>query len=306
MLAGKDLLSVQDLSAQEIKAVFDRTRAFKRRPFGTQLKNKTLVMLFAKPSTRTRVSFEVGINQLGGDDIYLEFHDAQVSRGETIADTARVLSRYCDGIVARLFAHADLVEMAATADVPVINGLTDLFHPCQALTDLFTIEEKLGRLRGLKLAFVGDGNNNITHSLMHACSKLGVHLAVASPKGYGPRPEVVADFRKNAATTGAQLWLVTDPVQAATGADVVYTDTWVSMGEEAQAAARERALRPYQVNRQLLAHAPRALVMHDLPAHRGQEIASEVMDGPRSIIFDQAENRLHVEKALLALIFGKG
>ena len=304
VLKGQDFLSVQDLSAQEIQQIFYRARSFKKHPFGNQLKHKNIVMLFAKPSTRTRVSFEVGINQLGGDDIYLEFHETQISREETIADTARVLSRYCDGIVARLFSHNDLIEIAKNSSAPVINGLTDLLHPCQALTDLFTIQEKKGKLKGLKLVFLGDGNNNVCHSLMHACSKLGVDMIVSSPKRYQPQKTFIKDFLKNSKTSKASFHIVSNPREAAKEADVLYTDTWVSMGEEREAAKRMRIFRKYQLNSHLLRLAKKdCLVMHDLPAHRGMEITSEVMDSSQSVIFDQAENRLHIEKALLVLIF---
>ena len=298
-----NFLSLQDITAQDIKTIFSETTRLKKFPYSSQLKNKTILLLFAKPSTRTRVSFEVAINQLGGDDIFLPMGQLQISRGETIQDTARVLSRYADGIVARLFAHQTLLDLADAASIPVINGLTDLLHPCQALTDLFTIQEKRGKLKGLKLTFLGDGNNNVTHSLMHACSKLGVHLRIASPREYHPHPQIIKNFHANAKKSRATLQLLDDPKKAVKGAHVLYTDTWTSMGEEKQAYARELALSPYQLNSKLLKLAPKALVMHDLPAHRGKEITSEVMDGPQSVIFDQAENRLHVEKAILSLMF---
>lgn len=306
MLRGRHLLSINDLSERDIRDIFEKTRFFKKRPYGNHLKNKNIVMLFAKPSTRTRVSFEVGINQLGGDDIYLEFHEAQISRGETLADTARVLSRYCDGIVARLFAHSDILDMAKYSSVPVINGLTDLLHPCQGLTDIFTILEKKKKLKGLKLAFVGDGNNNIPHSLLQACSKVGVDIALGCPKGYWPNRIVLKESEKNAKRSGSEIRIFENPFEAVKNADIVYTDTWISMGEEKEAKKRMQVFRKYQLNKKLLSFAKKnAIVMHDLPAHRGLEITSNVMDGRQSVIFDQAENRLHVEKALLSLIFGK-
>ncbi|MBI4182052.1 MAG: ornithine carbamoyltransferase [Candidatus Aenigmarchaeota archaeon] len=305
MLSGSDFLSVQDLEKREVLELFRRAAAFKRKPLGTCLRHKTIAMLFAKPSTRTRVSFEVAISHLGGRDIYLSAGDLQVSRGESLGDTARVLSRYVDGIVARLFKHEDLLALAEYAAIPVINGLTDLLHPCQALADLFTIQETFRKLRGIRVAYIGDGNNNVTHSLMHACTLLGVDLTIACPDGYQPLERVSREALQNARSSGAELRIVQDPREAVKGADVVYTDTWVSMGEEAEAREREQAFRGYQVNSRLLGYARKQVkVMHDLPAHRGKEITSEVMDGPASLIFQQAENRLHVEKALLSLIYG--
>lgn len=306
MLKGKDVLSIQSLTVKDMFRIFERAKQFKKRPFSTHLKGKTLVMVFAKPSTRTRVSFEVGINQMGGDDVFLPMDELQFSRGESIEDTSRVLARYGDGIIARLFKHENLVRLAEHSSVPVINGLTDLLHPCQGLTDLFTVWEKLGKLRGKRMVFVGDGNNNVTHSLLHACSKLGVDLRIACPPGYRPNAQVVKNALNNARSSGASVEVMTDPRVAVKGADVVYTDTWVSMGLESEERKREKAFRRYQVNRGLLAHARNSpFVMHDLPAHRGKEITSEVMDSKQSIIFDQAENRMHVEKALLSFIYPK-
>lgn len=304
MLRGKDFLSVQDLTAKDILEIFKKARFFKKQPFGRQLLHKTIIMLFAKPSTRTRVSFEVAINNLGGDDIFLPLSELQITRGESVGDTARVLSRYGDGMVARLFEHEMLLQLAAASEVPVINGLTDLLHPCQALTDLFTVQEKIGKLEGVKLSYVGDGNNNVAHSLLHACSLLGVDMSIGCPAEFAPRAFIIEEALKNAEQSGASIRVMKDPRKAIEQADVVYTDTWVSMGEEKEAARRISVFRPYQVNTDFLKHAKRtALVMHDLPAHRGFEITSEVMDGKQSIIFDQAENRLHVEKALLAMIY---
>lgn len=305
-LKGKDFISLYNLSRRDIESIFEKTHYFKKYPFGDQLKNKNIVMLFAKPSTRTRVSFEVAINQLGGDDIFLPLDELQFSRGESIEDTARVLSRYCDGIVARLFKHETMLSLAKHSSVPVINGLTDLLHPCQALADLFTVQEKLGKPRGMKLAFVGDGNNNVTHSLMHICSLLGVDLSIACPKGFHPRKEIIQNFLNNSQLTHASLEITDSPQEAVKEADAVYTDTWISMGEEEKSKERIKIFRKFQLNRDLLKHATKnALVMHDLPAHRGLEITTDVMDSSQSVIWDQAENRLHVEKALLALIFGK-
>lgn len=302
-LRGKDLLSVNDLTQQDILSLFSLTRTFKKRPYATHLKRKTILMLFAKPSTRTRVSFEVAINHLGGDEVFLPMDELQFSRGESIEDTARVLARYGQGIVARLFRHETLQALAENADIPVINGLTDLLHPCQALTDLFTIQEKRRTLKG-KVVFVGDGNNNVTHSLMLACSKLGVDLVVSCPPAYTPKPIIIKQTEQNNRQSGGSFRVVTNPKKAVQEADVLYTDTWVSMGEEKQSRARERAFKGYQLNRALFSRAnPNCLVMHDLPAHRGVEITSDVMDDPRSVIFDQAENRMHMEKAILAAIY---
>lgn len=291
-----DLVSINDLKTSEIKKIFELTKKFKKKPMSKKLKNKNIALLFAKPSTRTRVSFVVAINQLGGGDIFLPMKELQISRGETIEDTARVLSRYCDGVVARLFKHENMIKIANSFDGPAINGLTDLFHPCQGLTDLFTVQEKYGKLKGLKLAFVGDGNNNVTHSLMNACSKLGVDMNVACPNKFRPDKNVIKSFKGN-------LEITSDVSKAVKNVDVVYTDTWVSMGDESQSKKRERVFKKYQVNKKLMNLAKTAIVMHDLPAHRGFEITSEVMDGKQSVIFDQAENRLHVQKAILAMLF---
>ncbi len=297
-LRGRDLLDLKSLLVPEIARILELAQKLKRKPFGAALKDKTVVMLFAKPSTRTRVSFEVAINQQAGDDIYLETQQTQLSRGESVKDTANVLSRYCDAIVARLFSHQDLLELAQHASVPVVNGLTNLHHPCQVLSDLFTLIEKGRKLPGLKVAFFGDGGSNVCHSLMEAATKMQMELTIACPKAYGPDPAILKENPGVAITA--------NPARAAKDADVLYTDVWVSMGEERQARARLAALRRYQLTQKLVGLAkPDCLVMHDLPAHRGQEVAAEVLDGPRSIIYDQAENRLHVEKAILALLLGK-
>ena len=297
----KHLLSMQDLSVQEILAIFKRTREFKRKPFQPVLKNKTLAMVFQKPSTRTRVSFEVAMNHLGGHALYLNAQDLRLGWGETVADTARTLSRYVDCIMARVFSHRDILELARHSSVPVINGLTDFLHPCQALSDVYTIHEKLGRLRGLRLAYTGNARNNVTDSLLHACSRLGMDIAVACPASHAPDKAVLKESMANARTSRAAIEVVQDPRRAVKGADIVYTDSWAPM--EAGKERSLKAFRPYQLNPALLRHAKRnALVMHCLPAHRGQEITDSVMDGPQSVVWDQAENRMHVQKGILSLL----
>lgn len=307
-MKGKDLLKLADLSRQDIEEIFALARDLKARQRRGEvhhlLKGKTLGMIFQKSSTRTRVSFEVGMWQLGGMALFLSGQDLQLGRGEPIRDTARVLSRYLDGIMIRTYAQEDVEELARYASIPVINGLTDFAHPCQALTDLFTALEYKGRLAGLKLAFIGDGNN-MAHSLLQGCAKVGMHIAVATPPAYRPNPEVVRQARETAAATGAQVDIVTDPLAAARDADVLYTDVWASMGQEQEQAVRAAAFHGYQINDAVLAVAkPDVIVMHCLPAHRGEEITDAVMEGPHSVVFDEAENRLHVQKAIMALLMG--
>ena len=269
------------------------------------LQGKTLGLLFQKPSTRTRVSFEAGMNQLGGHALVLPMADIQLSRGESVADTARVLSRYLDGIVIRTYDHATVEEWAREATMPVINGLTDLSHPCQALSDLLTIKEKKGTLQGIKIAYVGDGNN-VANSLIEATAKMGMTIALGCPSGYQPDQHVVDVARVEAVKTGATIDVGQDPYVAVKEADVVYADVWISMGREREQARRLKVLSPYQVNSRLVAKAkPDAIVMHCLPAHRGEEITAEVLDGPQSVIIDQAENRLHMQKAILTKLLGK-
>ncbi len=305
-MRGKDLVSIHDLSREEVMQILETARWLKMHQKAggvfTPLVGKTLGMIFHKPSTRTRLSFQVAMYQLGGQAIFLSAQDMQLKRGESIADTARVLSRYLDGIMIRTFAHADVVELARYATIPVINGLTDLLHPCQALSDLFTISEKKGRLEGLRLVYVGDGNN-MAHSLMLGGAKAGMHVVVATPPGFEPNDDVVRWAQEDAALTGGSVDIVHDPMAAVRGADVVYTDVWASMGEEAEHDRKAASLRPYQVNQALMnAAGPQALFMHCLPAHRGEEVTDEVIDGPQSVVWDQAENRLHVQKAILALV----
>ena len=306
----KDLLDVAALSRAEIEALLRLASLLKAKQQGGTshrlLQGKTLGLLFQKPSTRTRVSFEAGMNQLGGHALVLPMADIQLSRGESVADTARVLSRYLDGIVIRTYDHATVEEWAREATMPVINGLTDLSHPCQALSDLLTIKEKKGTLKGVKIAYVGDGNN-VANSLIEATAKMGMTIALGCPSGYQPDQHVVDVARVEAVKTGATIDVGQDPYVAVKEADVVYADVWISMGREREQARRLKVLSPYQVNSRLVAKAkPDAIVMHCLPAHRGEEITAEVLDGPQSVIIDQAENRLHMQKAILTKLLGKG
>ena len=266
------------------------------------LKGKTLGMIFTKSSTRTRISFEVGMYQLGGHPMFLSANDMQLGRGESIYDTANVMSRFVDGIMIRTYAHQDVLDLAKYGSVPVINGLTDLLHPCQALADLLTVYEHKGKLRGLKLAYVGDGNN-VAHSLLYACAKAGMDMSVATPRGYECNEEVVANAKDDAKETGAEIIITNDPVEAVTGADVVCTDTWVSMGQEAEKAERVKVFKDYQVNSELFGKSKEdSIFIHCLPAYRGYEVTEDVIDGPRSVVFDEAENRLHAQKAVMALL----
>ena len=303
-LRGRDLLSVADLSAAEVERVFGTAEALKsefratRRHASPPLTGRTLAMLFQKPSLRTRVTFEAGMAQLGGVAIYLP-EDAVMGAREAVRDVARNLERFVDGIVARTGPHAVVVELAAQASIPVINGLTLREHPCQALADVFTIRERFGHLDRAVITFVGDGNN-VYHSLALLGSAFGMEVRLAHPAGYAPNETIVARARALAAETGGRLVFGSDPFELVKGADVVYTDAWTSMGQEAEAEERRDAFAAYRVDDELMAAAgPDAVAMHCLPAHRGEEITSSVMDGPRSLIFEQSENRLHVQKALL-------
>jgi ornithine carbamoyltransferase len=302
----KDLLAISDLTSREIDDILRLSASLKKLQKQGRthqpLKGKSLGMIFEKSSTRTRVSFEVGMYQLGGQALFLSANDLQIGRGEPIADTARTLSRYLDGIMIRTFAQATVEELARHASIPVINGLTDLHHPCQALADLFTIKEKRGKLKGLKFSYVGDGNN-MAHSLIEACVKTGMHVSLACPPGYEPDAGIMREAKLAAARTGSEVRLLNDPGKAVADADIVYTDVWASMGQESEHARRVSAFRGYQVDAKLVKMAdPKALVMHCLPAHRGEEISAEVIDGPQSAIFDQAENRLHTQKAVLEIL----
>ena len=306
MLKGKDLLSIHDLSVDEVQEILALAKELKaKQKAGVPheiLKGKTLGMIFEKSSTRTRVSFETGMYQLGGQALFLSNRDLQLGRGEPIRDTARVLSRYLDGIMIRTYGHDRVEELAKWADIPVINALTDLLHPCQVLTDLLTIEEYKGKnLKGLKMAYVGDGNN-MTNSFLYGCAKVGMTFVAATPEDYRPDETVVKNAFEDAKETGAELSLVTDPKEAVKDADIVVTDTWASMGQEAEHEARKKIFAPYQVNKELLKGADkRVIVMHCLPAYRGEEITEEVLEANADVIFDEAENRLHTQKAIMAL-----
>jgi ornithine carbamoyltransferase len=305
-LKGRDFLRVNDWAPDELLFVLelaDRLKARQREHIDHRhLEGRTLGMIFQKPSTRTRVSFEVGMFHLGGTALYLAAGDLQLGRGETIKDTARVLSRYLDGIMIRTFAQSDVDELAAHADIPVINGLTDEFHPCQALADVMTIRERLGEFEGVRVTYLGDGNN-VCHSLMVACAKLGMDFLAATPEGYEPAETVVRWAREAAEAAGGSVELGHDPRAAAQGADVLYTDVWTSMGQEEQRDRRVRDLEAYRIDDALVARASeRAIVLHCLPAHYGEEITEEVLYGRRSAVWDQAENRLHSQKALLASV----
>lgn len=302
MAAKRDLVSMLDVE-KDLVGILELAATIKNRTKAGEgyepLRGKSLAMIFEKSSTRTRVSFEVGMTQLGGHALFLSPNDLQIGRGETIADTARVLSRYVDGIMYRAFSHSNMRELARHATVPVINGLDDKEHPCQILTDLFSIQEKKGGMKGLKLAYVGDGNN-VCNSLLLGCAIVGMDMVAGVPKEYEPDSNLLAAAKRIGKETGATIGVVHDPFEAAKDADVVYTDVWVSMGMEKEQEERERIFAPYQVNEELLDAAERdAIVMHCLPAHRGLEITDGVIDGPQSIVFDQAENRLHAQKAIL-------
>jgi ornithine carbamoyltransferase len=303
----KHLLALKDYSREDLDEIFALARDLKARPadYRDALRGKTLAMIFQKPSTRTRVSFETGMFQLGGHALYLGADAIQLNRGETVADTARVLSRMVDAIMARVYAHQDVLDLARHGSVPVINGLSDLLHPCQALADYLTLLERRGSFRGLKVAYVGDGNN-VCHELMMGAIKLGMSFVAATPAGYEPNQLIVKSATREAQRVGAPAPVVIgDPMEAVEGADVVYTDTWTSMGQEAEAEVRREAFQGFMVTPEMMAAAgPQAMFMHCLPAHRGEEVAAQVIDGPQSVVFEQAENRLHVQKAVLILLLG--
>jgi ornithine carbamoyltransferase len=305
-LKGRDFLRVNDWKAAELLTLLDVADRLKARQEQRvehhYLPGRTLGMIFQKPSTRTRVSFEVGISQLGGTGLYLAAGDLQLGRGETIKDTARVLARYLDGVMIRTFRQGDVDELAAHSDVPVINGLTDEFHPCQALADVMTIRERFGSFDGVRVAYLGDGNN-VCHSLMVACAKLGMHFRAATPPGYEPTAEVVAWAEAAARDSSGSVIIQRDPHEAAADADVLYTDVWTSMGQDEERERRLTDLAGYRIDDDLLRLASdRSVVLHCLPAHYGEEITEEVLYGPRSAVWDQAENRLHAQKALMALV----
>jgi ornithine carbamoyltransferase len=296
-----DFLSLRDFTPDQVRHLLDLALDIKAQPetFSEALKGKTLALIFEKPSLRTRVSFDVGIQQLGGFSVYLSPAEINLGKRESIHDVAKNLERMVQGIMIRTFAHEIVVEMAREASVPVINGLTDYSHPCQAMADFLTIREVKGRTEGVKLAFVGDGNN-VAHSLMFAGALLGANISVVTPPGYEPKADAVAWATAQAAKTGGSCAVTNDPVAGVRGADVIYTDVWASMGQEAEAAARKKIFMPYQVNETMVANAkPDVSFMHCLPAHRGEEVSAGVIDSPRSVVFQEAENRLHAQKAVM-------
>jgi ornithine carbamoyltransferase len=302
-LKGRDFLCLSDYTKEEIYYLLDLAAKLKHEQKNgiphPLLAGKTLGMIFEKSSTRTRVSFEVGMFQLGGSALFLSGRDLQIGRGEPIPDTARVLSRYLDGIMIRTFSHEMVQQLAEYANIPIINGLTDLQHPCQVMADFQTIREQKGKLEGLKLAYIGDGNN-MAHSLMIGAAKVGMHVAVAAPEGYLPDKGVTEQTRSFAVESGSEVLVTTDPLEAAADADIIYTDVWASMGQEAEQQERIQKFAGFQVNTELAKVAkPDYLFFHCLPAHRGEEVSADVIDGPNSFVFDQAENRLHAQKAIL-------
>ncbi len=301
----KNFVCINDLTQEEFDQILDLAIEVKKNPsaYATSLKGKTLAMIFQKPSTRTRISFEVGIYQLGGIALYLSSNDLQLGRGETIADTAKVLSRYVDGIMARVFSHQHILDLAINGTIPVINGLTDLLHPCQGMADYLTIREKKEKAK-LKIAYVGDGNN-VAHSLLYGAPKAGLDISVVSPYGYFPDKNIVDEANKEASKKGTTVEVTADIDQGIRNADVIYTDVWTSMGQETEQLKRLVNLRPYQVNPALMKKAKKdAIFMHCLPAHRGEEVVDEVVDSEQSVVFDQAENRLHVQKAIMLKLMG--
>ncbi|MFA9556338.1 ornithine carbamoyltransferase [Evansella sp. AB-rgal1] len=304
---GKDFLTIADFSSEEILYLLDEALDMKQKqkqgiphPY---LQGKTLGMIFEKASTRTRISFEVGMLQLGGNAIFLSSKDLQLGRGESISDTAKVMSRYLDGIMIRTFAHETVEELAEHADIPIINGLTDSHHPAQILADLLTILEHKGKLKALKLCYLGDGNNNVVHSLIEGSAKVGMDIAIASPAGYEPNSSIVESAKLVAASQGSTISVSNDPIEAIKDADVVVTDVWASMGQESEQEKRMKILQPFQVNSNLCKLAKDDFIfLHCLPAHREEEVTSEIIDGKHSVVFDEAENRLHAQKALLKVL----
>jgi ornithine carbamoyltransferase len=305
-MKGKNLISINDLSQEEVAQILETAEIMKLRHYSNEeqplLKGKVLGMIFQKPSLRTRVSFEAGMIQLGGAAIYLGPEDIKLGQREATKDIAQVLSRYVDGIMARTFSHEIILELANYSSVPVINGLSDLLHPCQILGDLLTIKEKKGRLSNLKLAYLGDGNN-VAHSLLFGAVKVGMDIVLATPSNYEPKSEIVEQAKKDAKKMGSRVEIIHNPLKAADEADIIYTDVWTSMGFEKERDTRKNVFRPYQINQDLVNRAKDdVIILHCLPAHRGEEITDEVIDGPHSVVIDQAENRLHAQKAILALL----
>jgi ornithine carbamoyltransferase len=305
---SRDLVSVQDFSIEETKSLFELTHIIKRRPadFRGALAGKQLVLFFEKASLRTRLTFEAGMASLGGTSLFMDQTTSRLGEREPVCDIARNVERWVDAVVLRTYAHSTITDMAANACIPVINALSDLEHPCQAYADFFTLQEKFGDLRPIHTAYVGDGNN-VAHSLMLAAATLGTSISIATPQGYEPDAGITAQAKAIGRNTGAIIEITNDPEKAATGANAIYTDVWASMGQETEARERARIFKPYQVNQQLFdLAAPDAFFMHCLPAHRGEEVTADVIDSPRSIVFDQAENRMHVQKAILLMLLGSG
>ncbi|MFH1939694.1 MAG: ornithine carbamoyltransferase [bacterium] len=306
-MKGKNLVSINDLSREEVTQILEIAEIIKLRHYSHEeqplLKGKVLGMIFQKPSLRTRVSFEIGMIQLGGQAIYLGPGDIKLGEREATKDIARVLSRYVSGIMARTFSHEIILELAKHSSVPVINGLSNLLHPCQVLGDLLTIKEKKGRLSNLKLVYIGDGGNNVAHSLLFGSVKVGMDIVLAVPPGYEPKEEIVNLANEDAKKIGSRIEIIQDPKEAIDGADIIYTDVWTSMGFEKESEIRKDVFKPYQINQDLVNKAKDdVIILHCLPAHRGEEITDEVIDGPHSVVIDQAENRLHVQKGILALL----
>ncbi len=307
-VTGRDLISIQDFSPDELACALELAAAIKARPadFRGTLSGKQIVLFFEKPSLRTRLTFEAGINSLGGSSFFVDQTHSRLGAREPLCDVAHNLDRWIDGIVLRTFAHETVTTMAQHACIPVINALSDAEHPCQAMADMLTLQEHFGELRGLRLAYVGDGNN-VAHSLMLAAASLGVSIAVGTPRGYEPDAVITDAARELAAISGAAVDLFNDPIEAVAEADAVYTDVWASMGQEQEAVDRSNIFAPFQVNQKLFSHAAKhAVFMHCLPAHRGDEVTAAVIDSPRSVVFDQAENRLHIQKSILVLLLEGG
>ncbi len=304
--AKRDLVSVQDFTPEEIGGLLDLAAAMKHSPaeFRGMLAGKQLVLFFEKPSLRTRLTFESAMNSLGGVSFFVDQTSSRLGEREPLSDIAHNLEHWVDGVVLRTFAHETVAKMAGYASIPVVNALSDFEHPCQALADILTVREKFGELKGAKIAYVGDGNN-VAHSLILASAAVGAKISVGTPKGFEPNSGIVAAAKKTAVKTGAKIQVTNDPAVAVAGADVVYTDVWASMGHESEATERKKTFAAYQVNDELMAHASKhALFMHCLPAHRGDEVTASVIDSPRSVVFDEAENRLHIQKAILVMLMG--
>ncbi len=307
-MTGRDLVSIQDFSADELACALELAAALKARPadFRGSLSGKQIVLFFEKPSLRTRLTFEAGINSLGGSSFFVDQTQSRLGARESLSDVAHNLERWIDGIVLRTFAHETVTTMAQYAAIPVINALSELEHPCQAMADMLTLQQHFGDLRGVRLAYVGDGNN-VANSLMLAAASLGVSISVGTPRGYEPDAAITEAARELATASGASVSVVNDPIEAVAGADAVYTDVWASMGQEDEAADRSKTFAPFQVNQKLFAYAAKhAVFMHCLPAHRGDEVTAAVIDSPRSVVFEQAENRLHVQKSILVLLLEGG